>query len=49
MILENNDGILITPNGVNFFKKSTFIQSKYETHIFSYEKKTLMLEKEVDI
>ena len=48
-ILENNGSILITPNGVNFFKKSTFIQPKYETHILPYEKKTLVVEKELDI
>ena len=48
-ILGNNGSILITPNGVNVFKKSTFIQPKYVTHIFLYKKKTLMIEKDVDI
>ena len=48
-ILGNNGSILITPNGVNFFKKSTFIQPKYETHILPYEKKTLVVEKDLDL
>ena len=48
-ILWNNGSILIAPNGVNFFKKSTFIQPKYEKHILSYKKNIFMLEKNVDI
>ena len=48
-ILGNNCSILITPNGVNFFKKSTFIQPKYKTHILPYEKKSLVVEKDIDV
>ncbi|KAK2663007.1 hypothetical protein Ddye_001581 [Dipteronia dyeriana] len=43
-ILGNNGSMLITHSGVNFFKKSTFIQPKLETSNFPYEKKVANLE-----
>ena len=48
-ILGNNGSMLITPSGVNFFKKSTFIQPKLETSNNPYIKKISNIEKPIDL
>ena len=41
--------MLITPSGVNFFKKSTFIQPKLETNNLPYIKKINNAKKPVNL
>ena len=48
-ILGHNGSMLITPSGVNFFKKSTFIQPKLETSNIPYIKKISNIEKPIDL